>query len=148
MSTPRSQENRQTSFGLTNARAKRLRADMPATEKKFWNELRAMQGIEGKFRRQAPIGPYAVDFVHHGAKLAIELDGPHHESDEARAFDRKKDDWLKAEGFTVLRFDNSEVWDETDRVLEQVRCAIGGDAPSPLTPLPRGERGSEGGAIS
>ena len=45
MSAPRPQENRQTSFGLTNARAKRLRADMPATEKKFWNDLRAMQGI-------------------------------------------------------------------------------------------------------
>lgn len=141
MSAPRSQEHRQTSFGITNARAKRLHDDMPATEKKIWKDLRAMAGIEGKFRRQAPIGPYAVDFVHHGAKLAIELDGPHHENDLAEARDAKKDDWLKAEGFIVLRFKNSEVWDDTDRVLEEIRVAICGDAPSPPAPLPRGERG-------
>lgn len=143
MIRPLSKEFRQQRYGITNARAKRLRTVMSATEKKFWKDIRALEGIEGRFRRQAAIGPYVVDFVHHGGKLAIELDGPHHESDEAKARDAKRDDWLKSQGFTVMRFRNEELWDDTDRVLDTIRAALGGDAPSPLTPLPRGERGSE-----
>jgi len=143
---PLSQETGQRLYPVANARAKRLRKDMPATERKFWESVRALEGLSGKFRRQAPIGPYVVDFVHHGAKLAIELDGPHHDHEEAQARDAKKDDWLKRQGFHVMRIPNAKIWNEADDVLNAIRDAVNGADPSPLTPLPQGERGDNGPA--
>lgn len=59
-----------------------------------------------KFRRQATIGSYIVDFVCLARKLVIELDGSQHaESDR----DARRDAWFRARGFEVLRFWNNEV---------------------------------------
>ncbi|RYF88839.1 MAG: DUF559 domain-containing protein, partial [Caulobacteraceae bacterium] len=44
-------------------RARALRRDMTASEGKLWKALRALKlGI----RRQAPMGRYIADFIHHG----------------------------------------------------------------------------------
>ncbi len=115
---------RQGDFGHANAAAKRLRADMSATERRMWAALRKLEGIEGKFRRQAPIGPYVADFVHHGAKLVVEFDGPHHDTPEGQAQDRRRDDWLRANGFRVLRIANDEVWKDEAGVLARIREAV------------------------
>ncbi len=47
-------------------------------EKVLWRFLRAGQVDGHKFRRQAAIGPYLVDFVCFVERLIIELDGPQH----------------------------------------------------------------------
>jgi len=112
---------------------------MSATEKHLWKYLRRLEGIEGRFRRQTPLGPYVVDFAHHGAKLVIELDGPFHDNDVARSRDADRDAWLMENGFRVLRFQNADVWADTPRVLDAIREAAA--APSPY-PLPQGERGA------
>jgi len=56
-------------------RARRLRRESTEAEKRLWNKLRARQLLGAKFRRQAPIGPYIVDFVCFERKLVIEIDG-------------------------------------------------------------------------
>ncbi len=116
---------------------KQLRRNMTDAEKLLWRHLRAHRLAEQKFRRQQPLGPYVVDFVHFAARLIVEADGGQH---NAIAHDAQRDAWLKAQGFRVLRFWNNEILLNTDEVLAVIFEAVGG-SPSPPAPLPRGERG-------
>jgi very-short-patch-repair endonuclease len=46
--------------------------------------------VKTHFRRQAPIGPYVVDFVSLRARLVIELDGPSHTEPGAAEKDARR----------------------------------------------------------
>ncbi|MDE2446085.1 MAG: endonuclease domain-containing protein [Alphaproteobacteria bacterium] len=94
------------SAGRTLWLAKKLRKNMTDVEKKLWQNLRAKRFESFKFRRQVPIGNYIVDFVCFEKKLIIELDGSQH---EGSTHDAKRDAWLRAEGFTILRFWNNDI---------------------------------------
>jgi very-short-patch-repair endonuclease len=99
--------------------AKDLRRNATRVETILWNQLRARQ-IEGlKFRRQQPIGQFIVDFICFEKKLIIELDGGQHA--RAREKDLERDNRLTDEGYTVLRFWNSEVLENLTGVLEVFR---------------------------
>jgi very-short-patch-repair endonuclease len=54
------------------------------------------------FRRQAPIGPYVVDFFCPAARLIIELDGGHHNEDEVAVRDLARQSWLEREGYRAI----------------------------------------------
>ena len=97
--------------------AKDLRTHMTDAERLLWKHLRAHRLNGQKFRRQQPIGPYIVDFVHLGARLVIEADGGQHNDNAA---DQERDDWLKAEGYRVMRFWNNDILQNTDAVLEEI----------------------------
>ncbi|MBD9480612.1 endonuclease domain-containing protein [Pseudoxanthomonas sp. PXM02] len=118
--------------------AKQLRRNMTDAEHRLWNQLRAHRLDGEKFRRQQPIGPYIVDFVHFGARLIVEADGGQHNGSHG---DTGRDPWLTQQGFRVLRFWNNEILLHTDVVLESIWQALRERAPSPPTPLPQGERG-------
>jgi very-short-patch-repair endonuclease len=106
---------------LTNI-ARRLRRQSTNAETRLWNGLRGKQ-LEGcKFRRQAPIGPYVVDFVSFSKRIVIELDGGQHAKEKEK--DYKRDKWLESQGFNVLRFWNTEILENTEAVLEVVRQAL------------------------
>jgi very-short-patch-repair endonuclease len=53
-----------------------------------------------------------VDFVCFEKRLIIELDGSHHQ--EQQAYDQRRTRFLEAEGFRVLRFWNHQVLGETE----------------------------------
>ena len=101
--------------------AKTLRQNMTDSEKRLWKQLRAYRLDGHKFRRQQPIGPYVVDFVHLHARLVVEADGGQH---NASSKDEERDAWLKQNGFQVLRFWNDEILQETDVVLEIDRKSV------------------------
>ncbi|HAY27526.1 MAG TPA: DNA (cytosine-5-)-methyltransferase, partial [Candidatus Accumulibacter sp.] len=101
--------------------------------------LRAHRFLGLKFKRQKPMGRYIVDFVCLEQRLIIEIDGGQHA--EQLDYDRRRDAWLRSQGFTVLRFWNSEVMQPLDEVLEQIRCTLP-LSPSPPSPLPRAGEGS------
>ncbi len=133
--------NNQLSQGTVMNRktyAKHLRQNMTEAEQRLWRHLRAHRLNGQKFRRQQPIGRYIVDFVHFGAQLVIEADGGQH-NDSAE--DRKRDRWLRVQGFQVLRFWNDEIMRDTDAVLSVI-WEVAAASPSPPTPLPPGERGA------
>jgi very-short-patch-repair endonuclease len=56
-------------------RARELRRNLTDAERIVWYGVRAHRLNGAGFRRQAPIGPYIVDFVSRAAKLIVEIDG-------------------------------------------------------------------------
>lgn len=119
---------------LRNA-AKRLRKQATKTESSLWFHLKAKHLDGLKFRRQQPIGQFIVDFICFEKKGIIEVDGGQHSESE---YDRERDEWLKKEGFKILRFWNNEVLNNMTGVLEVIRsnCL---KSPSPTPPLEGGE---------
>jgi very-short-patch-repair endonuclease len=111
--------------------AKRLRSTQTDAERRLWYHLRAHRFLDLKFRRQKPIGPYIVDFVCHEKSLVIELDGGQHAEDSR--YDAARDAWLRARGYTVLRFWNNEVMQALDAVLERIRVVALSPGPSPAS---------------
>ena len=98
-------------------RARRLRKESTVAERQLWTEIRK---LKSNFRRQAPIGPYIVDFVHHGAKLVIEIDGYYHSLQEQQARDVARTEWLKAKGYHVIRFDEADVRRDVAAVIARI----------------------------
>ncbi len=96
-------------------RAKALRRDMTEAESRLWKHLRAHRMDDVHFRRQHAIGNYIVDFCAPRRKLVIELDGSQHL--EQKAYDAERTEFLKAQGYKVLRFWNHDVMNNLDAVL-------------------------------
>ena len=118
---------------------------MTDAEKRLWSKLRRVQ-LGARFRRQQPIGPYIVDFYCAAARLVVEVDGGQH-SEMQRAYDSRRDGWLRDEGYSVLRFWNNEVLANTDGVLTEVTLALeaaGVREDADRIPLPLGEGQVEG----
>ena len=99
------------------ARARRLRTDPTFTEARLWKHLRR---FAVRFRRQAPIGAYVVDFACHRARLVIEVDGGVHNLPEVAVRDMVRDEWLAGQGYRVLRFTTRQVEDDIDAVLQAI----------------------------
>ena len=76
-----------------------------------------MEGF--KFRRQQPLLNFIVDFVSLEKRIVIELDGGQHAENKDK--DKERDIYFKNYGFTVLRFWNSEVFENLEGVLETIR---------------------------
>jgi 5-methyltetrahydrofolate--homocysteine methyltransferase len=116
-------------------------------EKEAWRQLRLLR-VEGfAFRREHKLGRYWADFVCLRKRLIVEVDGPLHDSREAQAHDAKRDDWLRAERFVVLRFTEAEIL-SSSYWLGEVRDVLSRQTDSPyrhkksrhpLPPPPLGE---------
>ena len=125
-------------------RARELRSNETEAERRFWNLVRN-RGINGlKFVRQYPIGPYIADFACRERMLVIELDGSQHAESK---YDERRSAFINAEGYSVLRFWNTEVTRGLGGVHELVLAVLAGDRPSPgwrfspatLSPAGRGD---------
>ncbi len=105
-------------------RARELRGNLTKAERVLWRRIRYRQIFGHKFRRQAPIGPFIVDFLCVEQRLVIELDGGQHGMAGGQASDAVRDRVLAAQGFAVLRFWNNEVAENLDGVLERIAEAL------------------------
>lgn len=103
-------------------------------EEKLWQEIRN-QKLGFKFRRQHAISRFIVDFVCIERKLVVEVDGLIHEQQKRE--DKEREDIIRGEGFSVIRFTNDEVLNQTDEVLQKIKQAL--TSPSPLERGPGGE---------
>jgi very-short-patch-repair endonuclease len=102
---------------------------MTDAERHLWGELRRRQMAGAKFRRQACIGRFVVDFVCFEERLVIELDGGQHT--EQVEHDGQRTRWLNSQGFHVLRFWNHEVFEDMDSVLDVIWNTLEEEAPPP-----------------
>lgn len=117
--------------------ARSLRNHPTSPEKRLWHFLRAEQLSLHKFRRQAAIGPYIVDFVCFAQKLIIELDGPQHLEPDVIAHDTRRTNWLTARGFHIIRFRNQELDENIHAVVAAIERALReAETPRPIPPSP------------
>ena len=101
--------------------ARTLRHNATDVETIMWKLLRGRRLAGAKFRRQLPIGPFIADFACIQHKLVVELDGGQHAES---ATDEKRDEYLAANGWRVLRFWNNDVTGNRDGVLERIFQAV------------------------
>jgi very-short-patch-repair endonuclease len=102
---------------ITNL-ARGNRVNPTAQEEKLWSMISGKKLNGLKFRRQFPVGRYIVDFYHHPNRLVIEVDGSVHK--DTKGYDRNRDAYLQAYGCKILRFTNSEIESQIDRVIQQI----------------------------
>lgn len=112
------------------SRAQFLRNNPTEAEKKLWHHIRQRQINELKFRRQQNIdNKYIVDFVCLEKRLIIELDGGQH----TEKTDKARSDYLKNQGFEIIRFWNNEIFENMEGVLEVIRDKL--DTPTHPSPV-------------
>ena len=104
--------------------ARKLRRNKTDAEALLWSRLRNRQIENAKFRFQAPFDNYVADFLCHSASLIIELDGSQH-ADSPQ--DKIRDAVMEIGGYRVIRFWNSEIFDNLEGVLEEIRQAVLGE---------------------
>ncbi len=85
--------------------AKQLRKAMTPWEIRLWGRLRR-GGTGARFHRQEPVGKYIVDFICRPAWLIVEADGALH---DFKPSDKERDDYLRSQGFEIMRFRNHEI---------------------------------------
>ncbi len=99
---------------------KQLRNNTTQAEKMLWYELKNNQLSGRKFRRQHSVGNYILDFYCPEERLAIELDGEHHEEDEQKEYDQKRTEYLNGLKITVVRFKNTDVIFGRDSIVKKI----------------------------
>jgi very-short-patch-repair endonuclease len=102
-------------------RRKELRSNLTPAEAKLWESIQNSQLDGHKFRRQHSIGNYILDFYCPSIKLAIELDGQVHQHYAAEHADMERDQTLQSLGIIVLRFENKDVFENLEAVLQELR---------------------------
>ena len=99
-------------------RAKHLRSEMTPWERKLWYTFLRKYPIH--IYRQRPIGPYIVDYYCAVAKLAIELDGSQHYTDDLKEYDAERTAYLEGKGIKVMRFANIDIDKRFREVCAQI----------------------------
>jgi very-short-patch-repair endonuclease len=113
---------------VTLHRAQSLRRHDTDAEARLWNVLRAGRLDGWKWKRQAPFGPYILDFLCRDAALVVELDGGQH-ADQI-AYDARRTAYLNRAGLRVIRFWNSEVLQNRDGVYLTLLDACASSPPA------------------
>jgi very-short-patch-repair endonuclease len=103
------------------SRARLLRKADNDAERALWSALNNRQLNDAKFTRQLAIGPYFADFACREERLVIELDGSQHVES---VYDRKRDQFMVDEGWSVLRFWNVDALLECDAVVDTILAAL------------------------
>lgn len=103
-------------------RARKLRQQQTDSENILWQKLRNRQLNGFKFRRQFILEPYIVDFICLDAKLIIEIDGSQHL--EQQDYDSQRTLFLNSLGYTVNRYWNNDVINNTEAILEDILNSI------------------------
>lgn len=103
------------SVQLYSSRARRryLRAAATKPKQLLWSVLRNRRRLKHKFRRQYSIGPFIAYFACPEIKLVVEIDGDYHEMTWER--DQSREEYIRAQGFDVVRFPTEEVLENLER---------------------------------
>ena len=102
--------------------ARTLRKNMTDSELKLWSRIRRKQLHGLQFYRQRPIGNFIVDFYCPQAQLVLEVDGLQHMDSRSPRVrkDCYRNSYLKQQGIKVLKFDNLQVLNHLDAVIEKI----------------------------
>ncbi|MBU0459031.1 DUF559 domain-containing protein [Patescibacteria group bacterium] len=98
--------------------ARKLRKRMTPEEVILWNAVRGKKLNGLKFRRQAPIGSFIVDFLCISAQLIVEIDGGIHK--DRKEYDEGREEYLKELGYRIIRFPNNKINHSLPDVLKEI----------------------------
>src|SRR5512135_2532446 len=101
--------------------ARRLRREPTQAERVLWQALRGRLVGGFKFRRQHMVAGFEVDLYCPAARLAIEVDGPVHESQQH--YDEARDAVFDSLGIAVIRIRNDDVLQRLGQVRDVILCA-------------------------
>lgn len=73
---------------------------------------------------QHPVGPYRLDMAYPGIKIGIEYDGREHRTQRRAMHDLRREAYLTAAGWEILRFTDAEVLGKPRWVAGTVRWAL------------------------
>ena len=99
---------------------KELRKRLTPAEARLWAHIKNNQ-LNYKFRRQHSVGKYILDFYCAQKKLAVELDGSPHDTEQGFAKDKERTEYLQRLGIKVIRFENKDVIKNLEGVLIEIK---------------------------
>jgi very-short-patch-repair endonuclease len=99
--------------------SRNLRGNLTEAERCLWERIK-LKHLSFCFYRQKPIGNYIVDFYCPKARLVMKIDGGRHFSGDEVDNDNFRDKYMRSLGLTTLRFSNSEVLTNTDKIAEMI----------------------------
>lgn len=102
---------------------KDLRNNLTSAEATLWKYLKGSQ-LGKKFRRQHSAGSYILDFYCATERIAIELDGENHFTEDGMRYDEVRTRYLNSLNIKVVRFENVRVFQELHKVLEEIKAAL------------------------
>ncbi|MEZ0303456.1 MAG: endonuclease domain-containing protein [Hyphomicrobiaceae bacterium] len=105
-------------------RARVLRSKSSSAEDRLWSRLRNRNFAGLKFTRQAPVGPYFVDFLCRDRKIIVEVDGGTHGTAAEISHDERRATELRQLGYRVFRACNIDVYENIDGVLDTLLAFI------------------------
>lgn len=101
-----------------------LRKNMTPTEVALWQQLKAGRLNGTHWRRQYSVNRYILDFYCPIYKLCIELDGQEHYTMQGDTRDFDRTIFLNSIGIEVIRFENKEIWENIEQVLETIKLKL------------------------
>ncbi len=131
-------ERRPRSSANVKGAARQMRKEPTRSENLPWSALRDRRLANRKFRRQHPVGRFILDFYCHEERLAVEVDGPVHETQ--RQADGERQQILESMGIRFLRLPAALVEGDLPAALAAIEEALS-PGPSPA----RRERGDPQG---
>jgi very-short-patch-repair endonuclease len=111
-----------------------MRNNPTEPEKRLWRALSNRQA-GAKFRRQEVMQPYIADFLCPASKLIVEVDGDTHDEPS----DARRDSYLAALGYRVLRVSNADVMTNIEGVFAHILEALRGPQGPHPEPSPKRE---------
>jgi very-short-patch-repair endonuclease len=106
------------------AYAKHLRDHMTSAEWCLWQELEPWNADGIEVRAQEIVRGWIVDFYLPAFRIVIEVDGGIHSSGPQWQRDRHKEAVLERDGYTVVRFTNSQAMDSTSYCTDRLMGLI------------------------
>ena len=91
---------------------------MTKEEKHLWYDF--LKKLGTTVHKQKVIDNYIVDFCIPSARLVIELDGSQHYEPDSKLYDKHRDDFLRSQGYTVLRYTNFDIKTNFDGVCSDI----------------------------
>lgn len=109
-----------SNYDLLKQFAKENRKHPTLAEEVLWHLLEK-NNLGKPFRRQHIIGDYIADFFCLPCSLIIEIDGGYHQLPEHQISDEERSKRLEELGYTIIRFTNEQVLNDTMNVIQQIK---------------------------
>jgi very-short-patch-repair endonuclease len=106
---------------------RKLRKSQTLAERNMWSHFRNRQLLRLKIKRQFSIDNLIIDLYCPQYKIAIELDGNIHASNDKKRHDEKRQKYLESYGINFIRIINNEYLSNADIIddrLEEKKLLI------------------------